>query len=250
MGLGRGSGLATNGRLAKASYIQRLADQSPSRARAVVQAVAEKEVERYYRKSPCQCVGHCGGACGGGEAGGGCGGGSFGAAVPPSNEVIGTIEPEPQEEVTGTVQPLPPSLPADGWPSAPAFRPGNWEGSIYTIAEGDTLAGLARLYMGAPQRWREIWTPNAGKYGSPDRIPQGGKLIMPSAAVKGMKALLGDPSATRTPASPGAPGAVPGAVDPGTAPAGSMSLGKKVAIGAGVVVGVGALGTVIYLVSR
>jgi hypothetical protein len=151
-----------------------------------------------------------------------------------------------------------PSLPPDGFPAAPPFRPGNWDGngtkleSPYHIAQGDTLSGLARLYLGGPQRWQELWTPNKFTFASPDKIPVGGKLIMPQEAIDAANFLLRSKSVPATPASPGAPGSVPGAIDPGNpskpaAPPGGIPVWGWVAGG---VAGVAVIGGVIYAVVK
>jgi hypothetical protein len=117
--------------------------------------------------------------------------------------------------------PIAPSM-TDGWPAAPGFRPGNWDFDApnYTIATGDTLSGLARLYLGAPNRWPEIWSlqsyrwtlkPDPSSHNPGRGIQQGDILVMPyearDMAVKLMK------TKPATPASPGAPGTKPNAVN-------------------------------------
>ena len=110
-----------------------------------------------------------------------------------------------------------PNLPADGFPASPPFRPGNidFPGQRYMIASGDTLAGLARLLLGGPGRWREIWTLNKFTYASPDKIPVGGWIKLPPEAIAAAQALLKNKNQPKAPASPGAPGSVPGVPDPG-----------------------------------
>ncbi len=114
-------------------------------------------------------------------------------------------------------------LGADGWPAIPGFRPGNWDGGRptpgkprYMIASGDTLSGLAKLYLGGPQRWNEIWNAgdNKSRFAGPDKIPAGKWIAMPKEALDGAIALMGDPAQERAPATPGAPGSQPGATDP------------------------------------
>jgi len=103
-----------------------------------------------------------------------------------------------------------------GFPGAPGFRPGNWDftASIYTLASGDTLSGLARLYLpGEPPRWREIWDLNRGRGFTPDNIPLGTKLQMPTEARDRAKALI--PTTPSVPSTIGR--SVPGAIGAGAA---------------------------------
>ncbi len=84
----------------------------------------------------------------------------------------------------------------DGFPAAPGYRPGNWDFSAgqYTLAMGDTLSGLARLYLGSPSRWQEIWTIQDSPPRfvlSPDKLPTGQKLNMPQEATDRATAMLG-----------------------------------------------------------
>ena len=114
---------------------------------------------------------------------------------------------------------------SDGWPAAPAFRPGNWffgtssnATPTYTIATGDTLSGLARLYLGDPSRWqKDIWDLQSYKWtlkpdpssSNPGRgIQQGDVLVMPyEARDKAVSLMQTMPAA---PPTPGAPGTKPG----------------------------------------
>lgn len=144
-----------------------------------------------------------------------------------------------------------PDLPPDGWPASPPYRWGNWnfEASTYTIAPNDTLAGLARLYLGAPQRWKEIWTPNRGQYPNPDKVPVGAELAMPlEAKERALSAMnSGAPSAPST-TGKRAPVPVPGE-DPNApvVPGAGLSPNAKVALGVGAgVLTLGALGAAVY----
>ena len=122
------------------------------------------------------------GVADGGEGGEGV---PFGPFVTPSGElpiITGTIEPG-----TIDISPGPPiKMAPDGFPAAPPFRAGNWnfDASSYVLAQNDTLSGLARLYLLAPNRWPEIYNLNRGKPGvkSPDSVAVGTVLVMPTEA--------------------------------------------------------------------
>lgn len=80
------------------------------------------------------------------------------------------------------------NLPASGWPAAVAVRPGNWnvQARDYKLSWGDTLSGLAATYLGAPQRWSEIWAEQSDQFrlnNNPDKLHAGTWLRMPIAAV-------------------------------------------------------------------
>lgn len=144
-----------------------------------------------------------------------------------------------------------PKLPADGFPASPPFRPGNWdfEASKYTIASGDTLSGLSRLYLGSPLRWRELWNPNKARFPNPDRIPVLSVLAFPLEARDSAIAMLKSQQAAAPP-SIDKPGDKPITADEAEAQAAGkkpLSTTAKVAIGVGVV---GALGLGGYLLTR
>ncbi len=129
--------------------------------------------------------------------------------------ISGTYDP-------GTDPPKTPPAMSDGWPAAVAFRPGNWDFDLptYTIAQGDTLSGISRRYLGAPNRWLEIWALQSYRYTlkpdpsskNPGRgIQQGDVLVMPyEARDEALKLMKTTPA---TPATPGAPGTKPNAVN-------------------------------------
>ncbi len=137
-------------------------------------------------------------------------------------------------------------LPADGWPSSPPFRPGNWSGAggdspTYVLASGDTLSGLARLYSGDPKKWDQIWALNKGTFPSADQLPAGATIAMPPAFGAAAVALSkGDTPAA--PPSPGAPGAVPGADKMALGGKAGLSTGAKVGIAVGGAAAVSLLG--------
>jgi hypothetical protein len=91
---------------------------------------------------------------------------------------------------------VPQSTPApsgSGWPPTPGYRPGNWDfdASTYVLALGDTLSGLANLYLGSYQRWKEIWSLQPFRYTrSPDKLMAGEKLVMPHEARDRAKKML------------------------------------------------------------
>jgi len=93
-----------------------------------------------------------------------------------------------------------------GWPAAVNVRPDNWNMSLqpatYTIASGDTLAGLAATYLGAPHRWKEIWDLQPASFrfnNSPDVLGPGMVFLMPDEARDNLKAWLaaGKPTAKK-----------------------------------------------------
>lgn len=161
-----------------------------------------------------------------------------------------------QGSIIETFDPGPTTAPAmtDGWPASPAFRPGNWDFNApnYTIATGDTLSGLARLYLGAPNRWLEIWALQSYRWTlkpdpsskNPGRgIQQGDVLVMPFEARDMAKKLMG--TTPGAPASPGAPGTKPNAINglSPTAPGAATFVGAhKKALIVAAVVGVGLVG--------
>lgn len=167
----------------------------------------------------------------------------------------------PGTGISETYDPGPPiaSGMSDGWPAAPPFRPGNWDFDQpnYTIATGDTLSGLARLYLGAPNRWLEIWSLQSYRWTlkpdpsskNPGRgIQQGDVLVMPyearDMAIKLMK------SKPATPPSPGAPGTKPNAINglSPTAPGAATFVGAhKTGL---IVAGVVAVGVIGYAATR
>lgn len=153
---------------------------------------------------------------------------------------------------------------ATGWPAAVPYRAGNWDYAKceYNIAQGDTMSGISTRYLGAPNRWLEIWQiqpwrwekaadpATSAKTGKP--MPQvGDVLIMPKEACDKAKEmyLAGFDSA---PATGGAPGTKPGAKDgvSPTAPSKTADKAKKYApyVVGGVVV-VGLAGAAIYSLS-
>lgn len=146
---------------------------------------------------------------------------------------------------------------ADGWPASPPFRPGNWffgdstnTTPTYTLATGDTLSGLARLYLGSPARWQEIWDLQSFRYtykpdpssSNPGRgIMQGDVFVMPfEARDKAVQLMKTTPA---SPPTPGAPGTKPNAINglspsaPGAANFFAQHKTAILAIGAVAVVG-------------
>lgn len=151
--------------------------------------------------------------------------------------------------------PKPPTVGPDGWPAAPAFRAGNWKftgstGGTYMLAQDDTLSGLARLYLGRPDRWLEIWRlqpfrfqykPDPSSKNPGRAIREGDEFIMPAEAVARAKQMIaeGKPSA---PPTGGAPGTLPGESKDGIHQSAPTTNDEKkklltyAAIGAGVLV--------------
>lgn len=124
----------------------------------------------------------------------------------------------------------PPDKPTgSGWPGEVPFRPGNWVftsncvGARYTLAPGDTLSGLAELYLGDPSAYMDIWELQPFRYTkafdpsmvTPERpaIKPGDELIMPQEACLKAKKYLEEQSKPIAPPTQGAPGTKAGAVD-------------------------------------
>lgn len=141
--------------------------------------------------------------------------------TPPTAPALAIPEPGPGGSLT---------LKANGWARGDG---------TYIVQSGDTLSGLARLYLGDAARFREIWNLQSPGYrGSrtPDRIVVGDQLVMPNEAVLKAKALgVFTPkipsSSASSPASSPAPSApVPVAV---VKPAASTPPVHKAALGIG-----------------
>jgi LysM repeat protein len=62
-------------------------------------------------------------------------------------------------------------------------RPGTAQdqGTTHVVQRGETLALLARRYLGDAERWPEIVSANQGKVSDPNRIPAGIELRIPEA---------------------------------------------------------------------
>lgn len=147
----------------------------------------------------------------------------------------------------------PPKLSGDGWPASPPFRAGNWNFDTceYTVAYGDTMSGLARLYLLRPDRWTEIHALNpqfkadaSSTYGVP--FKEGSVFKMPPEACARAKQMVaaGAPSAAPT---GGAPGTIPGQSSNGlhdSAPISDST--KKTLYIVGGVVGVLTVGGIVY----
>lgn len=108
-------------------------------------------------------------------------GGGYGPEEPPTGEVeVGPIEQTNPSGGGITAWPAKRPVVPDHWIQQPD---GSWR---YMLVEGDTLAGLATTYLGAPQRWKEIWNANPEIIAT-GRQPNGlyaGELIrMPDEAV-------------------------------------------------------------------
>jgi hypothetical protein len=146
-----------------------------------------------------------------------------------------TVTPAPDET-------KPPGMPADGFPASPPLRLENWDfkASTYKLASGDTLSGLARLYLGDPRRYTEIVALNRAKVDNRGWVlgGPGTALLMPKEATDRAaelgRALPGGPTSSTT----GEKVKVP------------WSKGKKLAVGGAVAGGVAAVGVGIWAVSR
>lgn len=151
--------------------------------------------------------------------------------------------------------PSSPKMSGDGFPASPPFRVGNWSndgnGNLlpqYFIAPGDTWSGLARLYLGGPTRWKELWAPNKGQFPNPDVLAANVTVVMPEEARAAAQAMVDKKLAPVSPPSPGSPGSVPGApqVGPSTAASSTPKWVVPAAIGAAIVT----IGGVAYAVTR
>lgn len=82
----------------------------------------------------------------------------------------------------------PPSQPAAVKPTKAAWT----ANGLYILQRGDTLWGLARTYLKAGTRWREIWALQSEAYKaagcgpfpkrSPDKVCEGDVIVMPDEA--------------------------------------------------------------------
>jgi hypothetical protein len=127
-----------------------------------------------------------------------------------------------------------------GWPAAVSVRPANWnldpQPAQYTIAAGDTLAGLAATYLGDPARVMEIWMLQDQQYRwshSADTIFPGEVFAMPDEARDNFINWIKQGKPTTT---------LPGKLPPETL----AQKGKRLWPVA--VVGVGAVGLAYYLI--
>lgn len=130
------------------------------------------------------------------------------------------------------------------------FRPERWldhtdigGSAYYKVASGDTLSGLAALYLDNAARWQEIWAvqdADRTTNGSPDEIFTDEWLRMPAEALAAAIALNGGPVShgNVTTGGGGGGGGGTGATDlTDTTTAKPLSSGTKTAI----VVGLAAL---------
>ena len=75
------------------------------------------------------------------------------------------------ESPSSPAYPPAPSGPSTGpytTPTPSSFRPGNWDfvKGEYTIAQGDTMWGIATTYLGMGNRWLDIWQMQEKPVGS------------------------------------------------------------------------------------
>ncbi len=162
-----------------------------------------------------------------------------------------------------------------GTPGPTSFRPGNWDQTAspaeYVIAQGDTMVGIAALYLGDGSRWTEIrdiqvnndgtlgpngpylnhynskWYPGSTAPGSYFR--QGAVLLMPPEALAKAKQLMGT-STPKAPPTPGAPANKPPGFAPaalGSGPLGSLGKGTKAVLAFGAVALIG--GAIVWAVT-
>lgn len=102
------------------------------------------------------------------------------AATPPKPEAAAPkIEPPlPRTEAPARREAAAPATPGGAAPVGKLDKAGEGEGT-YTIASGDTLAGIARQKLGRESRWPEIAALNPGI--DPNRLREGQKIKLPAA---------------------------------------------------------------------
>lgn len=73
------------------------------------------------------------------------------------------------------------SAPAATYASAPASSapPAGGGGNVHTVARGETLYQLARMYYNDMSKWRVIYQANQGQLSSPHHIRVGQQLVIP-----------------------------------------------------------------------
>jgi nucleoid-associated protein YgaU len=82
---------------------------------------------------------------------------------------------EPGQEAGGGTVAVRPTLPGSSSEGGPAAG----VRTIHVVADGDTLEGLAKLYLGDPARAMEIFDANRETLLSPELLPIGARLIIP-----------------------------------------------------------------------
>lgn len=136
------------------------------------------------------------------------------------------------------------SIPEPGPGGSLTVKGAGWsrgDGS-YIVQRGDTLSGLARLYLGDAGRFREIWNLQNTTYRSqrsPDNIVVGDLLVMPNEAVLRAKAMgvfvpkIPGSSPTAAPATPTPPPTPVATTTTTTKSAAATPPSHKVALGIG-----------------
>jgi len=83
----------------------------------------------------------------------------------------------------GTTNPSEPSgYPADPYGSSAAASGGDYAAGgarYHTVAKGDTLYRLARMYYNDQARWKDIYEQNRSQISDPNRIRVGQRLVIP-----------------------------------------------------------------------
>jgi len=117
------------------------------------------------------------------------------AGIPPKGEAAGPATPAPRREavVLTPVDSIEPPPLAKTYPGASMPAPAAWgapasmlpqgagqDGLVtrHKIVDGDTLRALAERYLGAADRWPEIFDANRELLSSPELLPIGGTLAI------------------------------------------------------------------------
>jgi nucleoid-associated protein YgaU len=73
----------------------------------------------------------------------------------------------------------PSTYPAQGAGSYDSYDAGAGGSRYHTVAKGDTLYRLARMYYNDQGRWKDIYEQNRSQIGDPNRIRVGQRLVIP-----------------------------------------------------------------------
>jgi len=78
------------------------------------------------------------------------------------------------------ITPVPVRAPSPPVPPALPPAPGPETVALYTVAKGDTLAGIAERFYGSRTRWQEIFEANRGTLEAPEKLKIGQVLRIPN----------------------------------------------------------------------
>ena len=88
--------------------------------------------------------------------------------------------PPTYEEPAGEYDPYHPDTPpAAVEPSYPTPTTTTLATRYHTVAKGDTLYKLARMYYGDQARWKDVYTANRTEISNPNMIRVGQRLVIP-----------------------------------------------------------------------